>query len=173
MLIAKPGTNKVVIAVRAGADDLDELLRIELQDTSLNGINLNLLVLNDPDSPRFATDYDEEGKPTQFGTVRRNLAAEEEAMRAWVFERRGFAYVRGHKLMDDIHREFQPEGRLYQALDGSTPFRQPDQWCAVRGRAWAIHDGILEVLGARWDDLRMVKQVGRQAGVNTFSGAVY
>ena len=47
---------------------------------------------------------------------------------AWVFERRGFAYVRGHKLMDDVHKEFQPSGRLHQALDGSTPFRQPGQW---------------------------------------------
>ena len=216
MLVAKPGTSKVAIAVRAAVDDPDELLRIELEDTSLNGINLNLLVLNDPDSPRFPTDYDKEGKPTQFGTVRRNSAAEEEAMRvglapaqvrqglrasslvlqhlesflvvcghaayflepltyvsSWVLERRGFAYVRGHKLMDDIHREFQPAGRLYQALDGSTPFRQPDQWRSVRGRAWAVHDGILEVLGAHWDGLRMVKQVGRQAGVETFPGAVY
>jgi hypothetical protein len=216
VLMAEPSTNKVVIAVQAAVDDLDELLHIELQDTSLNGINLNLLVLNDPASPRFPTDYDEEGKPTHFGTVRRNLAAEAEAMRAglapaqvhqglsasrlvlqhlesflvicghaayflepltyvsaWVFERRGFAYVRGHKLMDDIHREFQLGGRLHQALDGSTPFRQPDQWRTVRGRAWAIHDGTLEVIGTGWDGLRMVKQVGRHAGVETFPGAVY
>ena len=216
LLVAEPDTIKATISVRAVADDSDELLRIELQDTSLNGINLNLLVLNDPDSPSFLTDYDKEGRPTQFGTVRRNLDVEEEAMRAglapaqvrrglsasrlvlqhlesflvicghaayflepltyasaWVFERRGFAYVRGHKLMDDIQKEFQPDGCLYQALDGSTPFRQPGQWRTVRVRAWAIHDGILEVLGARWDGLRMVKQVGRQAGVETFSGAVY
>ncbi len=92
---------------------------------------------------------------------------------AWVFEKRGFAYVRGHKLMDEIHVEFQPGGRLHQALDGSTPFRQPDQWSTVRGRAWAIQDGILEVIDARWDGLRMIKQVGRTAGVVTFPGAVY
>jgi hypothetical protein len=92
---------------------------------------------------------------------------------AWIFERRGFAYVRGHKLMDDIHKEFQPGGVLNQALDGSNPFRQADQWRSVRGRAWAIHDGILEVMGTRWDKLRMVKQVGAHAGVNTFPGYVY
>ena len=46
---------------------------------------------------------------------------------AWIFERRGFAYSKGHQLMDTIHREFQPGGELHQALDGSTPFRQPDQ----------------------------------------------
>jgi hypothetical protein len=216
LLVAEPGTDRITISVRVTVGDPDELLRLELQDTSLNGINLNLLVLNDPDSPRFRTDYDEEGRPTQFGTVRRNLTAEKEAMRAglapaqvrkglsasrpvlqhlesflvlcghaayflepltyvsaWLFEQRGFAYVRGHKLMDDIQKEFQPGGLLRQALDGSTPFRQPDQWRTVRGRAWAIHDGILEVVGAGWDGLRMVKQVGRHSGVETFPGAVY
>jgi len=58
-------------------------------------------------------------------------------------------------------------------LDGSTPFRKPDQWCTVRGRAWAIHDGILEAVGFHWDGLRMIKQVGRHAGVETFPQAVY
>jgi hypothetical protein len=91
---------------------------------------------------------------------------------AWVFEKRGFAYVRGHKLMDTIHHEFQPGGALHKALDGS-PFRKTDQWNSVRGRAWAIHDGILDAIDARWDKLRMVKQVGKHAGVNTFPGAVY
>ena len=92
---------------------------------------------------------------------------------AWVFERRGFAYVRGHKLMNDIQREFQPGGRLHAALDGSTPFRRPEQWRTVRGRAWAIHDGILETIGLQWDHLRMIKQLGKHAGVETFPDAVY
>ena len=43
----------------------------------------------------------------------------------------------------------------------------------VRGRAWAIHDGILSVLDTRWNDLRMVKQVGRHAHVNTFPDGIY
>lgn len=86
---------------------------------------------------------------------------------AWVFERRGFAYVTGHKLMDTIHTAFKPDGALYSALDGSTPFRQVEQAGTVRGRAWAIHDGILSVIDQRWDGLRMVKQIGRPAGVNT------
>ena len=58
-------------------------------------------------------------------------------------------------------------------MGGCTPFRRPDQWQTVRGRAWAIHDGILEVIGKRWDGLRMLKQLGRHAGVNTFPDAVY
>jgi hypothetical protein len=43
----------------------------------------------------------------------------------------------------------------------------------VRGRAWAIHDGVLSALDTRWNDLRMVKQVGRNAHVNTFPDAIY
>jgi hypothetical protein len=43
----------------------------------------------------------------------------------------------------------------------------------VRGRAWAIHDGILQTLDKKWDDLKMIKQIGRHAGVNTFPDAEY
>jgi len=92
---------------------------------------------------------------------------------AWIFEKRGFAYSKGHQLMDTIHKEFQPGGELHKALDGSTPFRKPEQWKTVRGRAWAIHDGILQVIDRKWDDLRMIKQIGRHAGVNTFLDAEY
>jgi hypothetical protein len=92
---------------------------------------------------------------------------------AWIFEKRGFAYSKGHQLMDTIHKEFQPDGELYKALDGSTPFRQQDQWQTVRGRAWAIHDGLLQAIDGKWDDLKMIKQVGRHAGVETFPDAEY
>jgi hypothetical protein len=92
---------------------------------------------------------------------------------AWLFEKRGLAYSRGHQLMDTIHKEFQPGGALHKALDGSTPFRQPEQWRTVRGRAWAIQDGLLSVIDRHWNDLKMIKQVGRHAGVNTFPDALY
>ncbi len=92
---------------------------------------------------------------------------------AWVFERRGFAYVRGHKLMDEIHQAFQLGGALRGVLDGSTPFRQSSQWHSIRGRAWAIHDGVLDAMGATWDQLRMIKQIGKHAGVNTTGNTPY
>ena len=75
--------------------------------------------------------------------------------------------------MDDIHREFQPGGALQRALDANTPFRQPAQAATVRGRAWAIQDGILSAIGANWDGLAMMKQVGKNAGAQTFPGGVY
>jgi hypothetical protein len=216
VLKAEEETAVVSLSVRTTPSVDDEFFYLEISDSAVNSPNVNFLLLGDPNSPRFAIDCDADGRATLFGTVSRNLAVEEQAMRAglapaqvrrglgasgvvmqqleaflvtcshsayflepltytsaWLFERYGFAYVRGHKLMDDIHREFQPGGRLHQALDGCSPFRQPDQWQTVRGRAWAIHDGILRTINATWDELRMVKQVGRCAGVETFPGAIY
>jgi hypothetical protein len=215
-LSTDPQAGRTKLSVIEAEDSPDDILFLDLGDNAYNGIDLNFLLINNPESIRFCIDYDDQGRPTLFGSARRNLAEEERAMEAglapaqpraslrasrqvleqleiflaalghrafflepltyasaWLFERRGFAYVRGHKLMDDIQREFQPGGRLHQALDGSTPFRRPEAWRTVRGRAWAIHDGILEVIDARWDGLRMVKQVGRQAGVETFPEANY
>lgn len=215
-LKAEENSEKVLITAQSSADASDEFLALELADNSLNGIELNLIVLNDPTKPGYPIDQMEDGAPTMFGTLKRNLKAEEQALQAglapgqvraglggsrlifeqieaflsmlghrayflepltyasaWVFERRGFAYVRGHKLMDDIQREFQPGGKLYRCLDDGSPFRKQDQANSVRGRAWAIHDGILEALDARWDNLRMVKQIGRHAGVESFPGAAY
>ncbi len=89
---------------------------------------------------------------------------------AILFERQGFNYVQGLRKMQWINEEFQPGGQLHAALDGSTPFRQPDAWRTVRGRSWAIHDGIL---GEPWHGVRMYKQVGKHAGIDTFPGGTY
>ena len=45
---------------------------------------------------------------------------------AILFERLGYNYVQGLRKMQWIHLGFQPGGILHNALDGSTPFRQPD-----------------------------------------------
>jgi hypothetical protein len=92
---------------------------------------------------------------------------------ACMFERYGFAYICGHKLLDTIHKEFQPGNRLYNALDGSTPFRQSKQYSSIRGRSWAIHDGILNVIDKQWNHLRMIKRIGHHTGVDTSPGIKY
>lgn len=92
---------------------------------------------------------------------------------AILFEQLGFSYVSGRRAMESIDREFRPGGRLHAALDGSSSFRQPEQWRTIRGRAWAIHDGILETIGMAWQGIRMSKRLGRKAGVNTFPDSVY
>jgi len=87
-------------------------------------------------------------------------------------EWRGFNYIRGRRKMKSIHQEFQPGGELTARLDRSTPFRQPEMVHTVRGRSWAIHDGIL---GEPWPALEMMmfKRVGSHAGISTFPDAVY
>ena len=87
---------------------------------------------------------------------------------AILFESYGCAYSLGKKQMDMIHAEFQPGGELFKRLDGSTPFRRPGMEQTVRGRSWAIHDGIL---GEPFTNIRMYKRVGVEAGVSTFPNA--
>jgi hypothetical protein len=89
---------------------------------------------------------------------------------AILFERMGFGYVQGLPWMRWIHDAFQPGAPLHQTLDSSTPFRRPSAWRTVRGRSWAIHDGVL---GEPWDGVKMVKFVGRDAGVDTFHAGAY
>ncbi len=180
------GSGVLKLDVRPERDFPDPLLHVELVDNCLNQIELLLLVVNDPASERFGTDRDEQGEPTLFGTVRRNLTEEVRAMEAGLapgqvrrgmrlgrtmlsivedfvrhlgrdhfvvqplayhnailFERMGFGYVQGQPWMRWIHEAFQPDAPLHQTLDRSTPFRHPGAWRTVRGRSWAIHDGVL------------------------------
>jgi hypothetical protein len=93
---------------------------------------------------------------------------------ALLYERHGCAYLFGQDLMTQIQAEFQPGGRLHAALDGETVFRQPGFDRTARGRSWAIHDGILSVLGdAPWGGVKMYRQLDRPAGISTFPGGPY
>ncbi len=85
---------------------------------------------------------------------------------AILFERYGFAYSQGRTKMEWIQREFAPGGELDARLDGSTPFRQPGMQATVRGRSWAIHDGILG--GPFSSGIEMYKRIDADAKVNTF-----
>lgn len=86
---------------------------------------------------------------------------------AVLFEQHGFSYVQGEALMASIHVGFGTGGRLRTRLDGSSPFRRPEQAESIIGRSWAIHDGILD---DPWDKIRMVKRAGLDSGVNTCPG---
>ncbi len=127
------------------------------------------------------------------GQVRRGLKAMREIVTGWealfgalghtffflepltynsaiLYERSGFSYLRGGEKMRDIDRGFSPGGALHGRLDGSTPFRMPGQERTVRGRSWAIHDGILD---EPWESPKMYKTVGIHAGISTFTGEGY
>jgi hypothetical protein len=89
---------------------------------------------------------------------------------AILFESFGCAYSQGRRRMERIHQGFQPGGEYFLRLDGSTPFRRPGVEKTVRGRSWAIHDGIL---GEPYTDYHMYKNVGKHAGVSTFPNYVW
>lgn len=96
---------------------------------------------------------------------------------AIMFERHGYRYFKGFKMMQRINELFQPGKALYNKLDGSTPFRQPGFDKTVRGRSWAIHDGVLDEIEDDiiefWDPPKMYRMVGQHYDVCTFPNAVY
>jgi hypothetical protein len=89
---------------------------------------------------------------------------------AVLYERRGCGYLMGRELMASLHAGFAEGGRLWRALDGSSPFRHPEAARSIRGRSWALHDGVS---GEPWGGVKMYKAAGRHAGVDTAPGAVY
>jgi hypothetical protein len=94
---------------------------------------------------------------------------------AILYERRGCGYLMGRDVMEEIHAGFCDGGSLREALDGSSEFRRPEAAATVRGRSWALHDGLIQGLwgGAGVGAVKMYKAAGRPAGVNTFPGSPY
>jgi hypothetical protein len=81
-LEAKEGTGMVHLAAWSIFDPDDPFFVLQLSDNSFNGIELDWLILSDPTTERFDTDLTPDGKPTLFGTARRNLEAEAQALAA-------------------------------------------------------------------------------------------
>lgn len=211
---ASPRIGAVEIKIWRQLADRDPVLYFQFADTATNQLIVLLFVVNDPTAPRFDVDRDWGGEPTKFGTLSRNIEAEEAAMRAGLapgqvrrglrisremvpvvetfisrlgheyyfleplayhtailFESFGCAYSHGRKRMEWINAEFAaPDGELFKRLDGSTPFRQPGAEKTVRGRSWAIHDGIL---GEPFTDIHMYKHIGFPAQHLTFPGGAW
>jgi hypothetical protein len=97
---------------------------------------------------------------------------------AIVYERCGFTYFEGFKRMQRIHQTFQPAGKLSRKLDPAIPFRQPGFENTVRGRSWAIHDGVIneiddDLLDEGWFSPKMYLMVNQPRSVCTFPDAVY
>ncbi len=200
----------------------DPLYSIQLTDSNdLTQIDWDFLIVNDPNSPKFNTHIDQEGRDTLFGWGSRNLPEEEKAMEAGLFpgqvrrglgltrevirvleffcrifdlksirletlfyhnaityERYGFGYFNGYPQMKKIHELFQPGGKLFKELNNSTPFRKPEFAHTVRGRSWAIHDGILteiddDLFDEGWASPVMYRMVGKPRGMITFPNPVY
>jgi hypothetical protein len=97
---------------------------------------------------------------------------------AITYERFGFSYFEGYKQMKRIHDLFQPGGKLFNKLDDSTPFRKQGFAQSIRGRSWAIHDGILndlndDLLDEGWISPMMYQMVEKPRAMITFPDPVY
>ena len=86
---------------------------------------------------------------------------------AVIFERYGFSYQSGKKLMSQIHDGFAEGGILRERLNDSSPFRSRGAANSIRLRSWAIHDGIL---GEPFTKVTMYKRVGTSATISTTPG---
>jgi hypothetical protein len=86
---------------------------------------------------------------------------------AVIFERYGFAYQQGRRLMERVNAGFSPGGDLVDRLNGSNPFLHPAAAKSVRLRSWAIHAGIL---GEPFDKVTMYKRIGKSANISTCTG---
>lgn len=76
------GSRAVEISVLKNADDMDPILYLNMVDTFNHQLLVLLVVVNDPDAPRFNIDTDPQGNNTHLGTTGRNIAAEKAAMAA-------------------------------------------------------------------------------------------
>jgi hypothetical protein len=93
---------------------------------------------------------------------------------AVMWERYGFIYFRGGKMMERIHKEFQSGGKLYEKLDDSTPFRRRGMEKSIRGRSWAIYAGVyLDAFGEEWESPLMYRILGKDVKINTFPDQIY
>ncbi len=89
---------------------------------------------------------------------------------AIIFEKYGFAYERGRRLMERIQEGFTDGGDLQNLLTPSSLFRLPTFSSSIRGRSWALHDGIL---GEHFSGVTMHKRIGEHAGISTFPDAAW
>ncbi len=199
----------------------DSIFYIELSDSKdYVQLQWDFIKVNEPNSFRCCTNFDEEGNNRWLKWGARNIPEEIKAMEmglapgqtrkgmrvmkeinrclddfckaaglksislealfyhtAIQFEKHGYRYFRGWKMMKRIDEQFRPGGKLYEKLDGSTPFRQPHFWKSIRGRSWAIHDGILEEIDDDaidcWEPPIMYRMVGERHQTDTFPDGVY
>jgi acetoin utilization protein AcuC len=86
---------------------------------------------------------------------------------AVIFERYGFSYQVGRRLMNEIQAGFGKGGDLLKKLDDSNPFRSSKAAKSIRLRSWAIHDGIL---GDPFTNVTMYKRVRVSANISTTPG---
>lgn len=75
-----PGSSDVEFSLFHEEHFPDPILYGHLTDTLNGQVHILLYIMNDPDSPRYNVDITPDGQTTKFGTLRRNLDAEQAAL---------------------------------------------------------------------------------------------
>jgi hypothetical protein len=76
------GSNAVELSVFDTPNAADPVLYVHMGDSPHMQLMVLMVVVNDPTSPRFNIDRDEQGQPNQLGTGCRNISEEIRAMQA-------------------------------------------------------------------------------------------
>lgn len=170
------------VELRAAADDRDPALLIDVGTSAFGVPQLSLVQINDPQSPRFAIDRDEDGLDTLLGTVRRNEAEERRAMAAGLApgQVRGGLRMLGAVLgaMDDFCRLLGQEFYLVEPLFYHSAILYERRGCGYvtgRDRMEAIHQAFLlgGDLHRRLDDSSPFRQRGLERTARGRSWAIH
>jgi hypothetical protein len=170
------------VELRGAADDRDPALLIDVGTSAFGVPELSLVQINDPRSPRFAIDRDEDGLDTLLGTVRRNEAEERRAMAAGLAPgqvRPGLRMLGAVlEAMDDFCRLLGQEFYLVEPLFYHSAILYERRGCGYfmgRDRMEAIHEAFQPggALHRRLDDSSPFRRRGLQATARGRSWAIH
>ena len=107
------GSSSVELSVYHMHDAPDPALYLQMGDTINSQLAVLMVIVNDPYAPRFNTDIDQSGNPTQLGTRTRNIPEEIRALEAGLAPgqiRRGLRLFRtAVPLFEEFIRKMQHE----------------------------------------------------------------
>jgi hypothetical protein len=115
--ICPPASSGFRLEVTRQPEDEDAIFVLEMTEPSVNNVELTFININDLRAPRFNTDRDDEGRPTLYGTKRRNIQEEERAFRAGLLPgqaRTGLGLF--GKFMPRVERFFGAMGKKFITL---------------------------------------------------------
>jgi len=99
-----PGSSDVEMRLFHQVGFQDPILYAHLTDTMNGQIHVLLYILNDPEAPRFDVDKMPDGSTTRFGTLKRNMEAEQAALEAGLAPGQ---VRRGLRLLQPATTEFE------------------------------------------------------------------
>jgi len=84
---------------------------------------------------------------------------------AILWERHGFTYFKGGKMMEGSTENFNREDCFTKSSMIQLLFAKKGMEKTVRGRSWAIHDGVLvEAFDEEWESPKMYKMLEKLYG---------